>query len=102
VNAPAVALLTAEQLRELVRDAVAAALERREPAAVGPERLMLRADVAEHFGCSVRTIDSWLRDGAPCTRLGLHGSPRFKASELEAWLRARSEQAPKRTRRAPA
>lgn len=85
-----IAVLSEQQLHELVRGAVAEALAGSGPAA--GERRMTRDETAEHFRCSTRTVDSWLAAGAPCVRLGGRGgSPRMLASELSDWLRSRSE-----------
>ncbi len=56
-----------------------------------PERPMSRRQTAEWLGCSVRTVDNMLADGAPHFRPGgPGGSPRLLASELLAWMRGRS------------
>jgi phage terminase Nu1 subunit (DNA packaging protein) len=52
--------------------------------------LKTRDDVAGHFGVSVRTVATWLREGMP----GEPGTPgksdgRFDVKEIEAWLAAR-------------
>jgi hypothetical protein len=92
VNAPAVAVLTAEQLDELATNAARKALDEHEPAAPMPERPMDRAAAAAWFSCSLRTVDGWLSQGCPAIRLGgKGGSPRMLASELTTWLRQRSE-----------
>ena len=53
-----------------------------------PERWLSQKELAAHFGCSVRTILTYQNAGMPHLMIGSH--PRFKASECEAWLRARA------------
>lgn len=54
------------------------------------EPLLDRRGAAAWAGCSTRTVDAWLAEGAPHVRLGgPGGAPRFLASELLAWLRRR-------------
>jgi excisionase family DNA binding protein len=53
----------------------------------GPERWLSQKELAEHFGCSVRTVLTWQKQGLPCLRVGSH--PRFKASTCETWLSGR-------------
>jgi excisionase family DNA binding protein len=53
------------------------------------ERLLTKADVAAHFGVSVRTIERWTRDrGFPCARPFAGGSVRYRLADCEAWLRS--------------
>ncbi len=55
-----------------------------------PEPLLSRRQAAQWAGCSVGTVDAWLRAGVPHVRLGgPGGAPRFLASELRTWLHAR-------------
>ena len=54
------------------------------------ERLLSRKEVARWAGCSCRTVDQWLREGAPHIRLGgAGGAPRMRASEIHSWLGSR-------------
>ena len=56
----------------------------------GAAPLMTRHYTAQWASCSLRTVDGWLADGCPHVRLGgPGGSPRFIASEVVGWLRAR-------------
>jgi excisionase family DNA binding protein len=57
----------------------------------GPERWLSPKELADHLGCSVRTVSNYQRAGMPCLRVGSH--PRFKASKCEAWLTARGGRA---------
>ena len=43
------------------------------------------ADVARYLGCSTRTV---LRAGIPCLRVGPR-TPRFRASDVRAWVAAK-------------
>jgi hypothetical protein len=52
------------------------------------ERWLSQRELAEHFGCSVRTILTYQKAGMPHLMIGSH--PRFKASECEAWLDSRN------------
>jgi excisionase family DNA binding protein len=76
--------LTDEQLAELAEQV--ATLVRSEA-----ERWLSQKELAEHLGCSVRTVSNYQRAGMPCLKVGSH--PRFKASDCEAWLTARDGRA---------
>lgn len=41
--------------------------------------------VAEHYSCGVRTVEDWLRQGAPSALIG--GRRKFRLSKLDPWLR---------------
>jgi excisionase family DNA binding protein len=55
------------------------------------ERWLTQRELADHLGCSVRTISNYQRAGMPSVRVGSH--PRFRASDCEEWLTARSGRA---------
>lgn len=55
------------------------------------EELITASDTAAFFRVKLPTIRLWTRQGAPCLRAGR--LVRFRASEVEGWLRARSEKA---------
>jgi hypothetical protein len=75
-----------------VAEAIARDRAEREPSPMLPEPMLDRAGLARWAGCSVATVDSWIRDGLPVVRLGgPGGSPRCRASDTHAWLRARSQ-----------
>jgi hypothetical protein len=57
----------------------------------GPERWLSQKELAAHLGCSVRTILNYQRAGMPHLMGGSH--PRFKASDCEVWLTARTGRA---------
>ncbi len=55
-----------------------------------PERLLTKAQIADHVGCSTRTIDTLAGQGLPHMRLGGPGGvPRYLASAVTAWLASR-------------
>lgn len=55
---------------------------------IPPRRRLTRAETAEHYCVSVRTVDTWLAAGAPHMRLGgPGGSPRMDVAELDVWHR---------------
>jgi hypothetical protein len=56
-----------------------------------PERWLSQNELADHLGCSVRTISNYHRAGMPHLMLGSH--PRYRASDCEAWLTARGGRA---------
>ncbi len=88
--AEAVTAKTAEQL-EPIRSRLAAVLEVLERGTV-PQRRLTRQETAEHYSVSVRSVDSWLRQGCPALRLGgPGGSPRLSPVELDAWHHQRSQ-----------
>jgi hypothetical protein len=43
-----------------------------------------KAGIAQHLGCSVRSIEFAVRDGLP--HAVIFGRKKFRASEVEAWL----------------
>jgi hypothetical protein len=84
---PTVAVLTPEQLQELVRGAVETALaERHEDAA---PMLLDRARVARALGVGIATVDRLRREGMPCVFIG--ESPRFLITNCVEWLQRREQ-----------
>lgn len=83
----ALVVLTPEQLRELVTEAVSAALAEHQP--VGSPRLLDRQVLAEMLGCSLPTLDKLRSEGLPEVRVG--DAPRFEREAVLEWLRARSK-----------
>jgi hypothetical protein len=65
--------LESDQLRELAR-----------LIAAGSEPWLDRKALAAHLGCSLRSIDYRVEEGMPYATV--MGRPKFKASEVEAWL----------------
>lgn len=84
----ALALLTPEQIRALVSEAVATALAEHQP--VASPRLLDRQALAETLGCSLPTLDKLRAEGMPELRLG--DAPRFERQAVLEWLRTRSQQ----------
>jgi excisionase family DNA binding protein len=77
---------------ELTDAQVAAIAERvAELVVAREERWLSPKELAAHLGCSVRTILNYQRAGMPHLMVGSH--PRFKASDCEVWLTARSGRA---------
>jgi hypothetical protein len=58
------------------------------------ERWLSQMELAQHFGCSVRTVLTWQKQGMPHITVGSH--PRYRASEVEAWLNGRNGAAPRK------
>jgi hypothetical protein len=56
--------------------------------AVRKERWLSQKELSQHFGCSVRTVLTWQKQGMPHITAGSH--PRYRASECEAWLARQS------------
>lgn len=81
--------LTVEQLSDLVREAVAAELDRRDSA----ERLdstLTIAETAQLLQCSEASIRRWIdREGLPALRLG--DCWRFMRSDVLDWARGRAK-----------
>ena len=50
-------------------------------------------ELRKYFNVSARTVARWLRENCPCIRIGAggEGDPRFRISEVEAWLNVRTE-----------
>jgi excisionase family DNA binding protein len=48
------------------------------------ERWLTPKELADHLSCSVRTISNYHRAGMPHLMVGSH--PRYRASDVEAWL----------------
>lgn len=82
-----VVVLTPDQLRELVRDAVADVLAEHQPAEQ-PPALLDRAGLARALSLSIGSIDKLRRRGLPEEPLGLD-SPRFDLGRVLEWLRSR-------------
>jgi excisionase family DNA binding protein len=69
-------LLTDEQLSAIA--------ERVAELVKAEERWLSQKELAEHLGCSVRTVSNYHRAGMPHLMVGSH--PRYRASEVEVWL----------------
>jgi hypothetical protein len=48
------------------------------------ERWLDKRACAEHFGCSVRSIEQAMHDGLP--HAVIFGRPKFQATDVEQWL----------------
>jgi phage terminase Nu1 subunit (DNA packaging protein) len=72
---------------ELSDEQLAAIAARVAELVVAQERWLSQKELAEHFGCSVRTVSNYQRAGMPHQMVGSH--PRYRASEVEAWLASR-------------
>jgi hypothetical protein len=84
----AVVVVSPEQLREVVRAAVAEVLEHHHAASTEPA-LLDRAGLARALGVSAPTVDRMRAEGAPELRVG--DSPRFELAAVLAWLREREQ-----------
>ncbi|GJD31485.1 hypothetical protein PMNALOAF_2744 [Methylobacterium adhaesivum] len=61
-------------------------------------RILNRAEVAETFGYSLPTVDTWIKDGLPARQQGAKGVPwQFDSAEVHAWL-VKKARATRRTR----
>lgn len=76
-------LIGAAQLADIVRTAVAEALESQGPA--GGRKLLSRVELARALSCSPTQVDKQRRAGLPHLRVG--DSPRYDLDECIAWLR---------------
>jgi excisionase family DNA binding protein len=81
--------LTPDELRDLVREAVAEALEGTTRSA---SRLATKADLARELACSVATVDRMTSDGMPFVRVGR--TRRFDVEACRAWCGSRSQSRP--------
>lgn len=90
-----IVVMTADELRELIRDAVQRAIAGK-PANDKPERVYVSVDVLQqHFGVSRTTVHSWVHsEGCPHDMRGR--ILRFKMADVEAWFASRP---PRRSRR---
>jgi hypothetical protein len=52
-----------------------------------PEPWLDRKALAEHLGCSVRSVELRMAEGMPCWRV--MGRVKFRISEVEPWLEER-------------
>ena len=57
------------------------------------ENYVTRKYIKKVFGVSERTIVRWLANDCPCIRIGRNGTgdPRFRISDVDAWLETRAE-----------
>lgn len=55
----------------------------------GQEKPLTKAEVAEHFKVSVRTVNRWMQAGMPFDKPFAGGSVRFRLSDCERWFRKR-------------
>lgn len=82
-------LLTPEQLRKLMLEAVADALAEVSPGSAPPSEVLTRSEAASFLRCSLATLDRLCREEAlPFHRLG--DCRRFTRAELLEWLQAGS------------
>lgn len=49
---------------------------------------MTCADVAAYLQVSMATVRRYVRSGMPVDRMGDSGRPRFRKSEIDAWLKS--------------
>lgn len=89
-DATMIVTLTAGQLRALIREEVALAVEKIaqvKPPSVS-ERWVDVAGAAAHFKCSPQTIRNWIAKGAPARSFGpaQHPMLRIDLTEFEAWV----------------
>jgi excisionase family DNA binding protein len=59
-------------------------------ARMGVAAPLSKADVARRYGVSVRTVSRWMQRGCPYRKPYAGGSVRFRAAEVDAWLRRRA------------
>ena len=52
------------------------------------QKLLTKAEIAEHFKVSPRTVGRWMQAGMPYERPFEHGSVRFNLPACEAWFRS--------------
>lgn len=76
-------LISAERLADIVRTAVAEALEAQGPS--GGRKLLSRVELARALSCSPTQVDKQRRAGLPHLRVG--DSPRYDLDECIEWLR---------------
>lgn len=85
MSAPAIVMLTPEELSDLVKRAVSEALGTANDA---HPALLDRNGLAGALGCSASLVDKLRKDGMPTVQLG--GTPRFELEACLAWLRGRA------------
>ena len=95
MTAPSIVLVSPDELRTLVCEAVRAELAAHSSTAPASP-LVDRHELARVLGCSPATIARLTREGMPCTYVG--ASPRFNGDAARAWLVERGRQG---TRAAP-
>jgi hypothetical protein len=83
---PPLAVLTAEQLRELIATALREAMIEQRPAEV-PRGLLDRRGLAAALGVGVDTVDRLRREG--CPELTVGDAPRFELAAVLEWIRSR-------------
>jgi hypothetical protein len=59
------------------------------PGPLAVEPWLSKREIATHLRFSVRWVELRVNEGMPCERWG--GRLRFRASEVEAWLRGRND-----------
>ena len=64
-------------------------LPARSVATVGPDRYLSRAQLADHLGVCLKTIDRMVREGCPSHTFGRR-LRRFRLREVEDWLERRA------------
>lgn len=70
--------LSTEELAAVIRDAIREAIAEAEP-------WLDKQGLADHFACSVRTVEYWQAEGLPFTVIA--GRVKFKRAGAEDWLR---------------
>ncbi len=83
-----IVLVTPDELRTIVADAVSAAFAEREPAASAPTLLDRRA-LAATIGVSVAKVDRMVRAGMPWIRVG--AVKRFDLQQVREWCEGRTD-----------
>jgi hypothetical protein len=84
----AVVVIGADELRALVRDAVAEALAASRASAPEAAPFLSLREFVARYNVSRRTGATWRREGMPCS-LTASGRVRVNVAEADAWVRAR-------------
>jgi len=82
-----IVVLSADELHELIRDAVFEQMAEFLEESRKPIPLLDRAGLAQALACSTATVGRLIREGVPCIPLG--DSRRFKLDEVVSWLQSR-------------
>jgi excisionase family DNA binding protein len=55
-----------------------------------PEPWKSKREIAEHLGVSIRTVQRWMNEGLPFSKVFERGPAKFRRTEVDQWLKGRA------------
>ncbi len=82
----------AEMVKQIVNDAVSGKTNYSEKPSLTDGKVFLnKGDVCKYFGISTQTLNKWIANNSDFPMIRIEGCYRFKAKEVEEWLRKHNQ-----------